>query len=78
MVKLRVTVAPGQCVTLSPHPSGFPGLGPLVLEAGETLFAEPDEANRLFQNGQVLSLGTGKPIDRRPAPMDGRVTVQYG
>lgn len=78
MTKLRVTVAPGQCVTLAPHPSGFPGLGPLVLEAGETLFAEPDEAERLFQNGQVLSLATGNPIERRPAPMNGRVTVQYG
>jgi hypothetical protein len=55
MTKLRVTVAPGQCVVLAPHPSGFPGLGPLVLGAGEVLLAEPDEAERLFQNGQVLS-----------------------
>ncbi len=78
MTKLRVTVAPGQCVVLAPHPSGFPGLGPLVLGAGEVLLAEPDEAERLFQNGQVLSVTTGKPIERRHAPMNGRVTVQYG
>ncbi len=78
MTKLRVTVATGQCVVLDPHPSGFPGLGPLILEAGDTLFAEPAEAERLFQNGQVLSLDTGKPIQRRPDPMAGRVTVQYG
>jgi len=76
--KLRLTVAPGARVILNPHPSGFIGLGPLVLEGGDTLFAEPAEAERLFQDGQVLSLSTGKPIDRRPAPMDGRVTVQYG
>jgi len=78
MTKLRVTVAPGQCVVLAPHPSGFPGLGPLALGAGEVLLAEPDEAERLFQNGQVLSLSTGKPIDRRPTPMSGSVTIQYG
>lgn len=76
--KLRLTVAPGAVVILDPHPSGFPGLAPLRLQAGDTLFAEPDEAERLFQNGQVLSLATGKPIERRPAPMSGGVTIQYG
>lgn len=74
--KLRLTVAPGARVILDPHPSGLPGLGPLVLGGGDTLFAEPAEAERLFQDGQVLSLATGKPIARRPAPMDGRPTVQ--
>ena len=74
--KLRLTVAPGAVVILDPHPSGFPGLAPLRLQGGDTLFAEPAEAERLFQDGQVLSLATGRPIERRPAPMDGRPTVQ--
>ena len=76
--KLRLTVAPGCRVILNPHPSGFPGLGPLVLEAGETLFAEPAEAERLYQNGQVLNLVTGKPIQQQPDSMAGRVTIRYG
>ncbi len=76
--KLRLTVAPGAVVILDPHPSGFLGLAPLRLHAGDILFAEWEEATRLFQDGQVLHPETGKVIERRPAPMNGRVTVQYG
>ena len=76
--KLRLTVSPGCRVILDPHPSGFPGLGPLVLEPGETLFAELAEAERLYQEGRVLNIVTGKPIPERHDPMAGRVTIRYG
>ncbi len=58
--KLRLTIAPGQRITVGPHPSGFPGLPPLVLHAGEQFFAEEEEANRLYVAGKVLNLRTGK------------------
>jgi len=75
--KLRLTVAPGAVVILDPHPSGFPGLAPLRLQAGDILFAEREEAARLFQDGRVLHPETGKAIERRPSLMEGRPTVQY-
>ena len=78
MEKLRLTVAPGRRITLDPHPSKFPGLEPLVLESGDTLFAEPEEAERLFQAGQVLSLATGRPIERRAEPEPRGVRIRYG
>ena len=76
--KLRLTVAPGARVILNPHPSGFPGLEPLVLEAGATLFAEPAEAERLYEAGQVLNLVTGKPIQRQETPEPRGIAIRYG
>ena len=78
MEKLRLTVAPGRHITIDPHPSNFPGLSPLVLKAGDTLFAEPAEADRLYQAGQVLNLVTGKPIQRESPPENRGVMIRYG
>ena len=78
MAKMRLTVAPGRRIVISPHPSGFPGLEPLVLKAGDTLFAEPDEAQQLWLDGLVLGLKSGKPIEQHAAPANSGITVRYG
>ncbi|MDB5414118.1 MAG: hypothetical protein JWR10_2453 [Rubritepida sp.] len=60
-----VTVAPFESVTVSPHPSGIPGLAPLVLRGGDTLRVSPPEAERLYDLRKVVGLKTGevKPND---------------
>src|SRR5690606_23686807 len=46
---LLVTVAPYETITVSPHPSGIPGMPPLVLRGGDTLRVSLSEAERLYQ-----------------------------
>jgi hypothetical protein len=75
---VTVTVAPGQTVTISPHPSGIPELGPLTLHAGESLTVTGDKADRLWEDGRILHPVTGQaklkqPRDPHPAP-----TITYG
>lgn len=74
--KINVTVAPGGSVSISPHPSGLAQLGPLHLRDGETLQVTREEADRLYQRGDILHPETGRPKPT-PAPVSGP-TVTYG
>lgn len=74
---ILVTVAPGECLTISPHPSGIPDLGPLYLGAGDTHRVTPAEAERLYQAGKIVSPVTGQ-AKRRKADRAAVPTVTYG
>lgn len=55
-----VTVAPGATLTVNPHPSGIPEVGPLILGAGSTHRVSQAEARRLYDNGTILDPATGR------------------
>lgn len=76
---LLVTVAPYETITVSPHPSGIPGMPPLVLRGGDTLRVSLSEAERLYQQRKVVGLKSGKvkPPDP-PAPPSIGPTISYG
>jgi hypothetical protein len=74
---ILVTVAEGQTVAVSPHPSGIPGIGPLHLGAGDTLHATPAEADRLWQQGRIHHPVTGK-VKQQARDLHPTPTVTYG
>lgn len=63
--KVVVTVAPGERISLAPHPSGLPDLPALVLEEGERLRVTLEEAQLLYEQHKVCGLVSGKPKPRR-------------
>lgn len=67
---LRVTVAPGECVVIAPHPSGIAALGSLHLYGGEVLTVIAAEADRLHRSGKILHPVTGKAMPQ-PAQVTG-------
>jgi len=73
---LLVTVAPGEIVRVSPHPSGFRGLPPLELQGGDTLRVPESEAERLYQARKVVGLVSGKVKPPAPTP-EPRPMVRY-
>ncbi|MBP0446713.1 hypothetical protein J8J14_18205 [Roseomonas sp. SSH11] len=74
---ILVTVAEGQTVTVSPHPSGIPGIGPLHLGAGDTLRATPEEADRLWRQGRIRHPVTGE-VKQQARDIHPSPTVTYG
>lgn len=51
---VRVTVAPGKLVTVSPRPSGIAGLPPLFVGAGKTFMTTSKKADELYHSEKVL------------------------
>ena len=74
---MRLTVAPGQCVRLSPHPSGIPNLPALVLYDGDSFTTTEAEAWRLYGLGKVLHPVTGHQKPAQPVE-NAIVTVIFG
>lgn len=70
---VRVVVAPGESVTITPHPSGLPQLRSLTLAGGEGVRVSPERAERLVRVGQVLDPATGRvrppPVHSAPPPL---------
>lgn len=62
---VRVTVAPGSCVKVAPHPSGIAALGPLYLYAGASVTIPAAEVEQLYQRGDILHPATGQAMPRR-------------
>ncbi len=56
---VRIVVAPGAHITISPHPSGLPVLGPLILFGGNTVDVAPERAVALYAAGLILHPVTG-------------------
>ena len=63
---VRVVVAPGETVTIAPHPSGIAQLPPLTLHGGGAVRVTPARAEALWRAGKVLDPVTGQ---ARPAPV---------
>ncbi len=63
--RVRVTVAPGAHITISPHPSGLAVLKHLVLFGGDTCDVTPERAAALYTAGLILHPVTGQ---MPPAP----------
>lgn len=57
--RVRVTVAPGAHITISPHPSGLAVLKHLVLFGGNTTDVSPERAASLYAAGLILHPVTG-------------------
>jgi len=74
--RISVTVCAGRSVAISPHPSGLVQLGPLYLRGGDTLQVDREEAERLYQRGEILHPVTGRP---KPEPIRHvGPTITYG
>lgn len=58
--RVRVTVAPGAHITISPHPSGLVVLKHLVLFGGNTCDVTPERAAALYAAGLILHPVTGQ------------------
>lgn len=56
---VRIVVAPGAHITISPHPSGLAVLGPLILFGGDTADVTPDRAAALYAGRLILHPITG-------------------
>ena len=72
---VRVTVAPGGCVKIAPHPSGIAALGPLHLYAGASVTVPATEVERLYQRGDILHPATGQAKPRQAPPSGMTISV---
>ena len=57
--RVRVTVAPGAHISITPHPSGMAVLGPLILFGGNTADVPAERAAALYAAGLILHPVTG-------------------
>lgn len=64
---IRVTVAPGCHIEITPHPAGLPGLGALVLHGGNTADVTPERAAELLRARLILDPATGQPVPFPPS-----------
>ncbi|MGI4798498.1 MAG: hypothetical protein ACRYG8_31535, partial [Janthinobacterium lividum] len=63
---IRVTVAPGCSIPITPHPSGIPGLPTLILHYGDTLDVSRDRFIELLRARLILDPTTGKVLPPDP------------
>jgi hypothetical protein len=71
-----VTIAPGESIVISPHPSGLP-LPPLRLQAGDTLRVPHAESLRLYVAGKTLG-PNGQPRPKPAVPDYERPRIHRG
>lgn len=64
---IRVTVAPGCHIEISPHPAGLSGLGALVLHGGNTADVTPARMAELRAGRLILDPATGQPVPPPPS-----------
>ena len=58
---IRVQVAPGETVLITPHPSGLAELGALYIRAGEHVSVMKARADELYAAGKILHPVSGQP-----------------
>lgn len=75
---VQVTVAPGCHFQIAPHPSGLPGLPPLVLHGGNTAIVSALRAEDLYAAGLILHPVTGELPPPPVAMSASRPTMQIG
>ncbi|ONH81867.1 hypothetical protein APZ41_017550 [Roseomonas mucosa] len=77
---VEVTVAPGETITLNPHPSGIAELPPLTLYGGDRLRVTLAEAERLYHRRKVVGMrsGTVKPADAAAEPAGPAIVIGNG